>query len=94
MSETQLSLKSSFQGSSTGGNSVGMEGNLPRQAEPQAPVQPQVPEQPQIHVQPTEPAQAPQNFPDVQTVQREFLMSMKGMFDHLVSNLRQEHPTV
>ncbi|KAK8528243.1 hypothetical protein V6N12_074777 [Hibiscus sabdariffa] len=41
-----------------------------------------------------EPAQAPQNFPEVQAVQRECLLSMKGMFDQLISNLRQEHPMV
>ncbi|KAL4309026.1 hypothetical protein GQ457_01G019690 [Hibiscus cannabinus] len=71
MSETRLAQDSSSRGSSYEGDSVGIEGNLPRQDEPQAPVQPQNP------VQPPEPAQAPQNPPDVQTVQRECLLSMK-----------------
>ncbi|KAK9043212.1 hypothetical protein V6N11_071559 [Hibiscus sabdariffa] len=47
MSKTRLAQNSSSRGSSTDGDNVGMEGNLPRQAEPQAPVQPQEPEQPQ-----------------------------------------------
>ncbi|KAK8652034.1 hypothetical protein V6N13_141604 [Hibiscus sabdariffa] len=92
MSETRFSQNSSSQGSSTEGDSVGMEGNLPRQVEPQAPVQHQEPIQPQNPVQPHEPAQAPQNPPDVQTVQRECLLSIKEMFDQLASNLKQEQP--
>ncbi|KAL4360673.1 hypothetical protein GQ457_04G020630 [Hibiscus cannabinus] len=83
MSETRLTQDSSSLGSSSDGDSVGMEGNLPRQDEPQEPIQPQNP------VQPPEPAQAPQNPPDVQTVQRECLLSMKEMFDQFVTNLRQ-----
>ncbi|KAK8625720.1 hypothetical protein V6N13_056881 [Hibiscus sabdariffa] len=62
ISETQLAQDSSSQGYSFEGDSVEMEGNLPRQDEPQAPVQPQNP------VQPPEPVQVPQNPPDVQTV--------------------------
>ncbi|KAK8538780.1 hypothetical protein V6N12_034488 [Hibiscus sabdariffa] len=50
---------SSSQGFSSDGDSVGMEGNLPRQDEPQEPIQPQNP------IQPLEPAQPPQNPPDV-----------------------------
>ncbi|KAL4312489.1 hypothetical protein GQ457_01G019500 [Hibiscus cannabinus] len=94
MSKTRFAQNSSSRGSSTDGDSVGMEGNLPTQAETQAPVQYQEPEQPQNLVQPPKPAQAAHNFPDVQAVQRECLLSMKGMFDQLVSNLRQEHPVV
>ncbi|KAK8694914.1 hypothetical protein V6N13_072458 [Hibiscus sabdariffa] len=87
MSETRLARNSSSQGSSTEGDSVGMEENLPRQAEPQATVQPLNP------VQPPEPVQAPQNPPNVQTVQRECLMSMKEMFDQFVLNLKQDQST-
>ncbi|KAL4340738.1 hypothetical protein GQ457_08G035780 [Hibiscus cannabinus] len=86
MFETHLARNSSSRGSSTEGDSVGMEENLLRQTEPQAPVQPRNP------VQPPEPVQAAQNPPDVQTVQRECLMSVKEMFDQLVSNLKQEQP--
>ncbi|KAL4289748.1 hypothetical protein GQ457_14G019760 [Hibiscus cannabinus] len=86
MSETHLARNSSSRGSSTEGDSVGMEENLLRQTEPQAPVQPRNP------VQPPEPVQTTHNPPDVQTVQRECLMSMKEMFDQLVSNLKQEQP--
>ncbi|KAK8574430.1 hypothetical protein V6N12_062124 [Hibiscus sabdariffa] len=68
MYETRLAQNSSSRGSSTDGDSFRMEGNLPRQAEPQAPAQPQELEQPQKPVQPPEPAQAPQNLPDVQAV--------------------------
>ncbi|KAL4296010.1 hypothetical protein GQ457_12G015510 [Hibiscus cannabinus] len=46
MSETRLARNSSSQGSSTEGDSVGMEENLPRQTEPQVPVQPRNPVQP------------------------------------------------
>ncbi|KAK8512377.1 hypothetical protein V6N12_037377 [Hibiscus sabdariffa] len=63
-----------------------MEENLLRQNEPQAPVQPRNP------VQLPEPVQAPQNPPDVQTVQKECLMSMKEMFYQLVSSLKQDRP--
>ncbi|KAL4285109.1 hypothetical protein GQ457_16G017030 [Hibiscus cannabinus] len=94
MHETRLAQNSSSRGSFTDGDSVGIEGNLPRQVEPQAPVQPQEPEQPQNPVQPPEPTQAQQNIPDVQAVQRENLLSMKGMFDQLVSNLRQENHVI
>ncbi|KAK8582358.1 hypothetical protein V6N13_032112 [Hibiscus sabdariffa] len=94
MSETWLAQNSSSRGSSTGGDSVGMEGNLPRQAEPQAPIQPQEPKQPLNPEQHPEPAQAPLNPPDVQTVQRECLLSMKEMFDQLVSNLKQDQLVV
>ncbi|KAK8523041.1 hypothetical protein V6N12_073752 [Hibiscus sabdariffa] len=83
MSETRLAQDSSSRGSSTDGESVGMEGKLPWQDEPQEPIQPQNP------VQPPELAQAPQNPPDVQTVQRECLLSMKEMFDQFVTNIRQ-----
>ncbi|KAL4362854.1 hypothetical protein GQ457_04G023190 [Hibiscus cannabinus] len=86
MSETHLARNSSSRGSSSEGDSVGMKENLLRQTEPQAPVQPQNP------VQPPEPVQATQNPPDVQTVQRECLMSMKEMFDQLVPNLKLEQP--
>ncbi|KAL4303331.1 hypothetical protein GQ457_10G013350 [Hibiscus cannabinus] len=86
MSETRLAQDSSSRGSSTDGDSIGMEGNLTRQDEPQEPIQPQNP------VQPPEPTQAPQNPPDVQTVQRECLLSMKEMFDQFVMNLRQGQP--
>ncbi|KAK8500858.1 hypothetical protein V6N12_076212 [Hibiscus sabdariffa] len=64
MSETRLAQNSSSRGSSTGRDSVGMEGNLPRQAEPQVPVQPQEPAQPPIPEQHPEPVQAPPNPPD------------------------------
>ncbi|KAK9033101.1 hypothetical protein V6N11_018139 [Hibiscus sabdariffa] len=86
MSETHLARNSSSRGSSTEGDSVEMEETLLRQAEPQTPVQPRNP------VQPPEPVQAPQNLPDVQTVQRECLMSMKEMFDQFVSNLKHDQP--
>ncbi|KAL4348382.1 hypothetical protein GQ457_17G011120 [Hibiscus cannabinus] len=46
MSETHLARNSSSRGSSTEGDSVGMEENLLRQTEPQAPVQPRNPVQP------------------------------------------------
>ncbi|KAL4361794.1 hypothetical protein GQ457_04G018490 [Hibiscus cannabinus] len=62
MSETILAQNSSSRGSSTERDSVGMETNLPRQAQPRAHVQPQEPIQNLI--QPPEPAQAPQNTPD------------------------------
>ncbi|KAL4363668.1 hypothetical protein GQ457_04G018870 [Hibiscus cannabinus] len=94
MSETQLAHNSSYRGSSTRGDNVGMEGNLSRQAEPQAPIQPQEPFQPPNSEQHSEPAQAPPNPPDVQVVQREYLLSMKEMFDQLVSNLKQDQPVV
>ncbi|KAK8616628.1 hypothetical protein V6N13_116598 [Hibiscus sabdariffa] len=92
MPETRFAQNSSSQGSSTEGDSVGMEGNIPRKVEPEAPVQHQEPIQPQNPIQPPEPAQAPHNPPDVQTVQTECLLSMKEMFDQLVSNLKQEQP--
>ncbi|KAK9033559.1 hypothetical protein V6N11_049746 [Hibiscus sabdariffa] len=94
MSETQLAQNSSSRGSSMGGDSLEMEGNLPRLAEPQAPVQPQEPLQPLNPEQHPEPAQAPLNPPDVQTIQRECLLSMKEMFDQLVSNLKQDQAVV
>ncbi|KAK9002799.1 hypothetical protein V6N11_060379 [Hibiscus sabdariffa] len=53
--------------------------NPPRQAEPREPVQPR------------EPAQAQHNPSEIQVVKRECLLSMKEMFDQLVSNLKQEH---
>ncbi|KAL4387579.1 hypothetical protein GQ457_09G000020 [Hibiscus cannabinus] len=90
MSETRLAQNSSSRGSSTEGHSAGMEGNLPRQAEPHAPVQPQELVQPQNPEQPPEPVQAPPNPFDVQNVQRECLLSKKEMFDQLVSNLKQD----
>ncbi|KAK8990753.1 hypothetical protein V6N11_028714 [Hibiscus sabdariffa] len=71
-----------------------MEGNLPRQVEPQVPVQPQEPAQPPIPEQHPEPVQAPLNPPDVQNVQMECLLSMKEMFDQLVTNLKQDRPVV
>ncbi|KAL4297878.1 hypothetical protein GQ457_12G012560 [Hibiscus cannabinus] len=46
MSETRLAQNSSSRSSSTEGDSVGMEGNLPRQAESPPPVQPRNPVQP------------------------------------------------
>ncbi|KAL4364176.1 hypothetical protein GQ457_04G021800 [Hibiscus cannabinus] len=92
MSETRFAQNSSSQGSSTKGDTVGMEGNLPRQVEPQAPVQPQEPVQPRNPEQPPKPLQSPPNPPDVQNVQRECLLSMKEMFDQLVSNLKQDRP--
>ncbi|KAK9045727.1 hypothetical protein V6N11_051635 [Hibiscus sabdariffa] len=69
-----------------------MEGNIPRQVEPQAPVHPQEPVQPRNPEQPPEPAQAPSNPFDVQNVGRECLLSMKEMFNQLVSNLKQDRP--
>ncbi|KAL4272098.1 hypothetical protein GQ457_13G014070 [Hibiscus cannabinus] len=92
MSETCLSQNSSSRGSSTEGYSVRMEGNLPRQAEPQVLVQPQEPAQPPNPEQHPEPVQAPLNPPDVQNVRRERLLSMKEMFDQLVLNLKQDRP--
>ncbi|KAK8670128.1 hypothetical protein V6N13_104889 [Hibiscus sabdariffa] len=92
MFEWRLAQNSSSRCSSTEGDSVRMKGNLPRQVEPRDPKQPQEHIQPQNPVQPQEPAQAPQNPPDVQTVQREFLLSMKEMFDQLLSNLKKENP--
>ncbi|KAK8696492.1 hypothetical protein V6N13_001626 [Hibiscus sabdariffa] len=88
----RLARNSSSRGSSTEGDSVGMAGNIPRQAEPQVSVEPQEPIKPPNPIQPPEPTRAPQNPPDVQAVQRECLMSMKEMFDQLVSNLKQDQP--
>ncbi|KAL4273322.1 hypothetical protein GQ457_13G016100 [Hibiscus cannabinus] len=65
-----------------------------RQDKPQTPVQPQEPIQSQNPVQPPEPAQAPQNPFDVQTIQRECLLSMKEMFDQFSMNLKQGQPVV
>ncbi|KAL4355340.1 hypothetical protein GQ457_06G013990 [Hibiscus cannabinus] len=89
MSETRSAQNSSSRGSSSVGDSFGMEGNLPRQVEPQAHVQPEEPIQPQNPVQTPEPARVPQNHPDVQTIQREYPLSMKEMFDQFLMNLRQ-----
>ncbi|KAK8519605.1 hypothetical protein V6N12_025638 [Hibiscus sabdariffa] len=81
MSETRLARDDeSPRGSSNEGDSVGMRINPPKQAEPRDPVQPR------------EPTQAQQNPPKIQVVQRECLVSMKEMFDQLVSNLKQDHP--
>ncbi|KAL4346724.1 hypothetical protein GQ457_17G010900 [Hibiscus cannabinus] len=92
MSKTRLARNSSSRGSSTEGDSFGMEGNLPREAEPQAHVQPQEPVQPSKSRTTAELVQAPPNPFDVQNVQRECLLSMKEMFDKLVSNLKQDRP--
>ncbi|KAL4363368.1 hypothetical protein GQ457_04G020650 [Hibiscus cannabinus] len=77
MSETRLAQNSSSRGSSTERYSVGMEGNIPRQVEPEAQVQPQEPVQPRNPEQPPEPVQAPPNPPDAQNVQRECILSRK-----------------
>ncbi|KAK8999909.1 hypothetical protein V6N11_082047 [Hibiscus sabdariffa] len=69
-----------------------MAGNIPRQAEPQVPIEPREPIQPPNLIQLPEPVRAPQNPPDVQTVQWECFMSMIEMFDQLVSNLKQDQP--
>ncbi|KAL4377980.1 hypothetical protein GQ457_02G027020 [Hibiscus cannabinus] len=92
MSETRLAQNSSSRGSSTKGENVGMERNLPRQVEPQVPVQPQEPFQPRNPEQHPEPVQAPPNPPDVQNVQRDCLLGMKEMFDQLLTNLKQDRP--
>ncbi|KAL4347269.1 hypothetical protein GQ457_17G018960 [Hibiscus cannabinus] len=63
-----------------------MERNFLRQDEPQSLIQPKNP------IQPTEPARVPQNPPDVQTIQRECLLSLKEMFDQFVTNLKQGQP--
>ncbi|KAL4319991.1 hypothetical protein GQ457_18G008220 [Hibiscus cannabinus] len=94
MSESRFAQINNTRGSSSEGNSVGMEGNFLRQDELQAPVQPQEPIQFQNLVQPPKPAQDPQNPPDVQTIQRECLLSMKEMFDQFVKNLKQEQSVV
>ncbi|KAL4280769.1 hypothetical protein GQ457_03G019840 [Hibiscus cannabinus] len=94
ISETRFAQNSSFRGSSSIGDSVGMEGNLSRQDEPQAPVQPQEPIQSQNPVQSPKPARGPQNPPDVQTIQRECFLSMKEMFDQFAMNLKQGQPVV
>ncbi|KAK8600671.1 hypothetical protein V6N12_050524 [Hibiscus sabdariffa] len=65
MSETRFTHNSSSRGSSIEGDSVRMERNIPRQAEPQVPVESQEPIQPPNLVQPPEPVQAPRNPPDV-----------------------------
>ncbi|KAL4273978.1 hypothetical protein GQ457_13G013240 [Hibiscus cannabinus] len=88
MSETHLAQNCSSRGSSSVGDSVGMEGNVPRQDKPQEPIQPQNP------IQPPKPARVPQNPPKVQTIQRECLMSMKENFDQYVINLKQGQPVV
>ncbi|KAK8713420.1 hypothetical protein V6N13_148638 [Hibiscus sabdariffa] len=78
MSESRFAQISNFRGSSSKGDSVGMEGNFPRQNESQFPIQP------------PEPVRTLQNPPNVQTIQRECFLSMKEMFDQFVMNLKQE----
>ncbi|KAL4362128.1 hypothetical protein GQ457_04G019240 [Hibiscus cannabinus] len=78
MSESRFAQITNSRGSSSEGDSVGMEGNFPRQNESQFPIQP--PE----HVQTL------QNPPDVQTIERECFLSMKEIFDQFVINLKQE----
>ncbi|KAK8665470.1 hypothetical protein V6N13_005637 [Hibiscus sabdariffa] len=64
-------------GSSTEGDSVRMEQNHPRQENP---------------VGQAEPPRAAPEAPNAQNTQVECLLSMKEMFDQLVTTLRREHP--
>ncbi|KAL4281776.1 hypothetical protein GQ457_03G018790 [Hibiscus cannabinus] len=82
MSESRFAQISNSRGSSSEGDSVGMEGNFPRQNNSQFPIQP------------PEPVRTPQNPPDVQTIQRECFLSIKEMFDQFVTNLKQEQYVV
>ncbi|KAL4379071.1 hypothetical protein GQ457_02G025980 [Hibiscus cannabinus] len=78
MSESHFAQISNSRGSSSEGDSVGMEGNFSRQNKPQSPIQP------------LESVRTLQNPPAVQTIQRECFLSMKEMIDQFEMNLKQE----
>ncbi|KAL4364078.1 hypothetical protein GQ457_04G023110 [Hibiscus cannabinus] len=78
MSESRFAQISNSRGSSSEGDSVGMERNFPRQNKPKYPIRP-----PEL-------VRTLQNPHDVQTIHRECFLSMKEMFDQFLMNLKQE----
>ncbi|KAK8694826.1 hypothetical protein V6N13_072370 [Hibiscus sabdariffa] len=84
MPETRLDRDSeSYRDSSNKGDSVRMEDNPTRQAGPRNPIQ--SPEQ-------TEPHREAPNFPNAQNLQVECLLSVKELFDQLVTTIKRDQP--
>ncbi|KAL4319326.1 hypothetical protein GQ457_18G010190 [Hibiscus cannabinus] len=84
MSEARLGRDSeSHRDSSNERDSVGMEDNLTKQAKPRNPIQP---------LEQVEPPQEAPNVPIAQNPQVECLLSVKELFDQLVTTIKWDQP--